>query len=143
MYDGKAFKRMIDQITYFIKDLEKLFPVEAACRRLTETEIEGFEDEPSLIALKDAADGIDTPLNDAVIRKLDKIRRRNSAKNVIAEGRAKVQVGHQFSDAALTYRAVIMDRTINTVDTVAVKAESRVQIGNRFGGTDFLDECLV
>jgi len=45
LYDAKAFEKMVDQIRDFVDELEKLFPVEHACRRLAEIEIEEVEDE--------------------------------------------------------------------------------------------------
>jgi len=101
LYDRKNFERMVDQITEFVDDLDKLFPVEATCRRLADIEIEEVEDEPSLTALKDAADGTDKALLDAAVQKIETIAGRNYAKDVKAKDRARVQVGHQFSETVL------------------------------------------
>jgi Prion-inhibition and propagation/Het-s 218-289 len=133
LYDGKSFERMADQITGFVDDLEKLFPVEAACRRLAEIEIEEIEDESSLTALKDAADGTDKVLLDAVVQKAQTIAGRNYAKDIKADNSADVQVGNQFSEAILVHGIAITDRTVNSVERVVAKGTSKVQIGNRFG----------
>ena len=58
LYDGKNFDKLVEQITGFVDDLEKLFPVETTRRKLVELEIEEVDDEPSLMALQDAAAGI-------------------------------------------------------------------------------------
>jgi len=141
LYDGKSFERIVDQIRNFVDDLEKLFPVEAACHRLAELEIEEVEDEQSLTVLKDAADSVDTALSDAAAQKIETITGRNYAKEINTEDRAKVQVGHQFSETVVLRGIIaVRDQTTNTVDTVAAKGESRIQIGNRFGGRGILDD---
>jgi hypothetical protein len=140
LYDGRNFERMVDKITNFVDDLEKLFPVEAACRRLAEPEIEEVEGEESLTALRDAADGVDRVLSDATVQKSETITGRNYAKDVKTEDRARVQVGHQFSETVLVRGIVLTDRITNSVETVAAKGESRIQIGNRFGGRGVLDD---
>jgi hypothetical protein len=119
--------------TRLVNDLESLFPTESARRRLAEIDIEGVEDEPSLTVLRDAANGIDTDLSAAIVRRMVTIKGLNRAKDVQAEDRAKVQVGHRFSEVVLVRGIVITDRTTNTVDNVAAKGESMIQIGSRFG----------
>lgn len=139
LYDGKSLEKIIDEITGLIDDLEKVFPVEAVCHKLAETEIEEVEDEPSLTMLKDAAGGIDAALSDAAAQKIDAIAGRNSAKDVRMEDRARVHLGHVFAEAALHREIHIRDQTINSVETVVAKGESGIQIGNTYGGKGFWD----
>jgi hypothetical protein len=133
LYDGKSFEQMVDQITSFIDDLEKLFPAEVACRRLAEIEIVEVEDEQSLAALKDATDGTDKALLDAVVRKVEMIAGRNYAQNIKTDENADVQVGNQYSEAVLVRGLVVTDQTSNSVETVDARGTSRVQIGSQFG----------
>ncbi|KXX79303.1 Heterokaryon incompatibility protein S [Madurella mycetomatis] len=139
LYDGKSLEKIIDQITDFIDELEKAFPVEAVCHKLAEIEIEEVEDEPSLAMLKDAAGGIDPALSDAAAQKIDAIAGRNSAKDVRTEDRARVHLGNVFTEAAVRREILIRDQTINSVETVVAKGESGIQIGNTYGGRGFWD----
>ncbi|WQF77078.1 Putative het-s prion-forming domain, prion-inhibition and propagation, HeLo [Colletotrichum destructivum] len=132
LYDGREFERTIDRITGFVDDLEKLFPVEATCRRLAGIEIEDVEDEPTLAVLKEAAQDTDKALFDATAQKVQTISSRNFAKEVRGAGNADVQVGNQYSEEM--FRGVaIAERTSNSAEVVDAKDTSKVQIGGRFG----------
>jgi len=135
LYDGKAFERMVNQIKDFVDELEKVFPVESACRRLAEIEIEEVEDEPRLAVLRDAAEDVDPVLAGAVAEKVQTIAGRNSANEVKVEERARIQVGSRFSEAVLVRGIAVTDRTENSVDRAEGKGDARIQIGNRYGGT--------
>lgn len=137
LYDAKSFDRLLDDITTLVGELETLFPVEVDCRRLVQFEIEEVEDEQSLTALRDAADGVDKTLSEAVGQKIETILGRNYAKDVKTEDRARVQVGHQFSEI---WGFVGTDQATNSVDTVVAKGESRIQIGSMFGGRGIFDD---
>ncbi|KAH6883907.1 prion-inhibition and propagation-domain-containing protein, partial [Thelonectria olida] len=93
IYDGKNFDKLVDQITGFVDDLEKLFPAEATRCKLVELEIEEVDDEPSLLALQDAAAGTDSVLSEAVAKKIEGIAGRNYAKDIKTEETVKVRVG--------------------------------------------------
>lgn len=133
LYDGKQLEKLVSQITTLVDDLEKLFPVEAICRRLAEVEIEEIEDEPSLAALQEAARGVDDVLLGAVDQKLNEIAGRNSARDIRAEERADVQVGHRYTNAVLAQGIVVTDRAINSAGNIAASGDSNVHIGSRFG----------
>ncbi|KAK1762770.1 prion-inhibition and propagation-domain-containing protein [Phialemonium atrogriseum] len=137
LYDAKSFDRLLDNITALVEELEKLFPVDVDCRRLAQSEIEGVEDEQSLTALRDAADGVDKTLSEAVSQKIATIPGRNYAKDVKTEDRARVQVGHQFNEIL---GLIGTEQTTNSVETVVAKGESRIQIGSRFGGRGIFDD---
>lgn len=134
LYDGKALEKVVDQVASLVDDLEKVFPVEAVCRKLAEIEIEKVKDEASLTMLENAARGIDTALSDAAVQKIDAIAGRNSAKNINTEDSARVQVGSVFTEATLHREIRVNDQTINSVETVFARGESGVQIGNTYGG---------
>ncbi|KAK2038281.1 heterokaryon incompatibility protein s [Colletotrichum somersetense] len=131
LYDGQEFERTIGQIISFIDELEKVFPVEATCRRLAEMEIEEVEDEPTLAVLKKAAEDTDKVLLDATTRKAQTIASRNFAKAVKGAGSADVQVGNQYSEEML--RVALTEQTSNSAEVVDAKDTARVQIGGRFG----------
>ncbi|SCO75793.1 probable Heterokaryon incompatibility protein S [Fusarium oxysporum] len=139
LYDGKSLEKIVDQITSWVDELEKLFPVETVHQKLIEIEIEEVNDELSLKTLKDAARGIDPALENAVGHKVDAIEGTNSAKNVETEGLARFQLGNVFSDGALQHEILVKDWTNNSVETVSAKNESRVQIGNVYGGKRIWD----
>ncbi|EMT74562.1 prion-inhibition and propagation-domain-containing protein [Fusarium oxysporum II5] len=134
LYDGKNFDRLVEQITGFVDDLEKLFPVETTRRGLVELEIEEVDDEPSLMALQDAAAGTDSVLSEAVTEKIEGIAGRNYAKDINSEGMARVRIGNEWSETAFTRGTGIADRTVNLADSVAAKGTSAVHIGNQYGG---------
>ncbi|WAO93434.1 Hypothetical protein NCS54_01098200 [Fusarium falciforme] len=134
LYDGKNFDRLVEQITGFVDDLEKLFPVDTTRRKLVELEIEEVDDEPSLMALQDAAAGTDSVLSEAVTEKIEGIAGRNYAKDINSEGMARVRVGNEWSETAFARGTGIADRTANLADSVAAKGTSAVHIGNQYGG---------
>ncbi|POR31694.1 Uncharacterized protein TPAR_08091 [Tolypocladium paradoxum] len=134
LYDGQNFDKLVEQITGFIDDLEKLFPVETMRRQLVEMEIETVDDEPSLLALRDAAAGTDGYLSDAAVKKLEGIAGRNYAKNIKSEEMARVLVGNAWTENALARGPGTADQTANTADSIAVKGNSAVQVGNQYGG---------
>ncbi|KAJ4066663.1 hypothetical protein NW756_010174 [Fusarium oxysporum] len=134
LYDGKNFDRLIEQITGFVDDLEKLFPVDTTRRKLVELEIEEVDDEPSLMALQDAAAGTDSVLSEAVTEKIEGIAGRNYAKDINSEGMARVRVGNEWSEIAFARGTGIADQTANLADSVAAKGTSAVHIGNQYGG---------
>jgi hypothetical protein len=63
LYDGKNFDKLAEQVVELVDDLEKLFPAKTTRRKLVELEIGEVEDEPSLMALRDAAAGTDDVLS--------------------------------------------------------------------------------
>jgi len=138
LYDGKKFEKLIDDIKDFIDDLENLIPVEAVCRGLAELEIEEVDDEPTLQLLGDVAGGIDMALLKAVKDKVDRISTRNYAKDINTEDCAKVRLGDEVSEAVRDM--LIRHGTTNTAETVTARGDSRVHIGNKFGGKGVLDD---
>lgn len=114
----------------FIDILEKLFPVESIYRKLVELEIEEVDNEPSLIALQDAAISTDSILFKAVIEKIEGIIERNYIKNIKSKEIVRVQVGNEWSEAALACSTGITDRTVNLADSIEAKGISAIYIGN-------------
>ncbi|EHK23053.1 uncharacterized protein TRIVIDRAFT_28501 [Trichoderma virens Gv29-8] len=139
LYDGKSLNKIIDQISSWVDELEKLFPVEATHQKLVEMEIDEVNDELSLKTLNDAARGIDPALEDAVESKVDAIEGKNSARNVTTEDKVRFHVGNVVSEGVLQHEILTNDQTINSVETVSAKNESRVQIGNVYGGKGVWD----
>ena len=139
LYDGKHLENIINQIACFVDELEKIFPVEAACQKLAEMDTKEVEDEVSLTLLKDAAEGINAALSDVAARKIDAIAGRNSAKDIRTEDRAKVQLGNVFTEEVLHRGILTRDQTTNSVETVVATGESGIQIGNMYGGKGIWD----
>ncbi|GJN78501.1 hypothetical protein PLIIFM63780_001995 [Purpureocillium lilacinum] len=137
LYGAKELDRLLDQIASFLDDLEKLFPVETACHRLIGLEIEEVADEPSLLALQDAASGTDNALSDAAAGKLEGIAGRNYAKDIKTEETARVLLGNTWSEATLSGGSSIADQTMNTAGSITARGGSAVQVGNQYGGRGF------
>lgn len=134
LYDAKSLGRTIDQICSWIDELEKLFPAESAQSQLVEREIQMINDKSSLEALEDAASGVDPAMENAVQRKLNMIEGHNSAEFVNLEGSAKFLVGNVFSEKFLQHEVLLNDRTKNSMGTVSATHQSRLQVGNVYGG---------
>ena len=140
MYDGKNFDKLIEHITGFVDDLEKLVPVEDVCRRLGEMEIEEVDDEPSLIALQDAAADTDNVLAEFATKRLERLRGEgNSAKSIQSDESARVRVGNEWTEAALSHNSGLSGQTWNEADSIATKGASAVHVGNSYGGRGIFD----
>ncbi|KAL6901589.1 prion-inhibition and propagation domain-containing protein [Trichoderma evansii] len=138
LYDGKSFENIVNQILSWIDELEKLFPIQTTTfQRLAETEIEEVNDEPSLKTLKDAADGVDPALEQALERKVASIEVNNSVRNVTMEDGARFHVGNVFSETVLQRKMLIKDRTNNSIEQVSAKNDARIRVGNVYGGPGF------
>lgn len=140
LYDGKHFEKLIGEIILFVGELEELYPLESAIQSLVIEEVGQVNDEPSLLALQEAAVDTDTVFSDAVSQKVLEIAGRNYAREIKSIDTAKVLVGNQWSEAALSGgTGGLSDRTDNAADSVAASGKSAVQIGNRYGGRDLFD----
>ena len=140
LYDGKHFDTLVDQITGFIDDLEKICPVEAARRQLAQLEIEEVGDEPSLEIISNAATQVDPVLAGVAAQKLEGIAVQNRAGKTSTEDNARVRVGFQYAENVLRYGMGIIDQTSNSVDGVDAKGDSAVHIGNSYGGRGIFDD---
>ncbi|KAI0103840.1 prion-inhibition and propagation-domain-containing protein [Nemania sp. FL0031] len=142
LYDGKNVDKLVGELTGFVDDLEKLFPVEVTTRAMVEMEIEEIqEDEPSLRALQSAAAGTDSVLSEVVTEKLKVYGEQNYAKNIQTEEKARVRVGNEWTEVVLSSRSVgAVGPTRNGTDSVAAKGSSAVHIGNSYGGRGVFDD---
>jgi ABC-type branched-subunit amino acid transport system ATPase component len=61
------------------------------------------DDEPSLLVLQEAAEGIDPVLSEAVWRKIEGITGKNYVTSRMAEGEATIRVGNYYPEAGLGY----------------------------------------
>ena len=138
LYDGKNLDRLVEQLTGFVDDLEKIYPVQAA-RRLVELEIEEIDDASDLVAVSHAAAGIDTVMAEVAAEKAEGIEVKNHAGNVVTREEARVRVGNEM-DERVFGRGGIADQTTNTADSVDAQGKSRVQIGNKYGGRGIFDD---
>ncbi|KAK9422069.1 putative Prion-inhibition and propagation-domain-containing protein [Seiridium unicorne] len=140
LYDEKNFRKMINQITEFISALENLFPVKESVRRtLVEIEIEEVDDEPSLTTLQNAAADSDSVMSEVVTKRLEIYGGKNYAKNVQGEESARVRVGNEWTEAALSCSLGPPDQTNNGADSIMAKGTSAVHIGNSYGGRGVFD----
>ncbi|KAH7134431.1 30 kDa polypeptide [Dactylonectria macrodidyma] len=140
LYDKKNLEGVVGNIAMSINELEQVFPVEMACKQMIKMEIEEINDEPSLTAIKDAAENVDVPLAVAANEKLRLIWARNSTGNIQTEDKARVNVGNVITSAALELGFSIDDRTTNTAGHISAKGSSGVQVGNTYGGKSIWDD---
>lgn len=136
LYDGKNFDRLIEQVTGFVDDLEKIWPVEAVRRQLVQLEVEEVNDEPALAAIQNAATHVDSILAEVAEHKAMVIASRNHAGKVDTQDDARVRVGNEVADNS----PGIADQTSNTADTVDARGKSRVHIGTSYGGRGIFDD---
>jgi hypothetical protein len=139
LYDGKSLAALVNDIKGFVEDLEKLFPIETACRQLADVEIEEIDDEASLQALHSAAADTDKDLSDAVVNKLKVMAARNYVGSLQSDKSAAVVVGSSCSDAMLSSGLGVLQQTTNEVNSIAASDDSVVQVGNRYGGRDLFE----
>ncbi len=139
LYDGKSFDKLVGEIKGFIEDLENLYPVEAACRQLARMEVEEVDDEPSLLALQDAAANVDDVLSETIEEKVQGITGWNYAKEIKVKENARVRVGNEWSESVLARGTAVSDRTRNRAEFVAARGKSVVHIGNSYSGRSIFD----
>ncbi|KAI1281778.1 prion-inhibition and propagation-domain-containing protein [Xylaria sp. FL0933] len=141
LYDAKNFEKLVEQITGFINDLETLFPVEDARRTLVEMEIEEIkEDESSLKFLQSAAEDADSILSEVVAERLEECGSQNCTENIESEGGARVRIGNEWTEAALSSpNAVLAGLIHNRTGAVTARGSSAVHIGNSYGGRGVFD----
>ncbi|KAM6483566.1 prion-inhibition and propagation-domain-containing protein [Trichoderma sp. SZMC 28011] len=130
----------ISIITSWVDELEKLFPIELTQQKFIENEIKEVNDELSLKTLKDAARDIDPALERAAGQKVDSIEGKNSARDITMEDKARFHVGNVFSEGVLQHEILVKDQASNSIETVSAKNETRIQVGNVYGGKGIWDD---
>ncbi|KAJ0114163.1 uncharacterized protein J7T55_007998 [Diaporthe amygdali] len=141
LYGAKNFDKLIEQITGFIDDLEKVSsPETGRYRQLVDLEIEEI-DEQSLGILHGATAGVDQALSEAVHEKLEVLVTRNRIENIRMEHSARVRVGNEWSSDALPYyRTDATGEALNQVGSVAASGKSRIHVGQKYGGQGIFDD---
>ncbi|KAI8630285.1 heterokaryon incompatibility protein s [Xylariaceae sp. FL1651] len=135
LYDRKNFEKLVNEMTGFIDNLEKLYPArEGARRKLVQMEIEEVDDEPSLDALQKAAENTDSVLSEGVANKLKTYGGRNYARVILSEAEGRVRVGNEWTEAALSSGFGQPGQEWNEAGSVTARGSSTVQIGNSYGG---------
>ncbi|KAJ4863300.1 prion-inhibition and propagation domain-containing protein [Trichoderma breve] len=140
LYDRKSLENIVNQITSWVDELEKLFPIELTQQKFIENEIKEVNDELSLKTLKDAARDIDPALERAVGQKVDSIEGKNSAGDITMEDKARFHVGNVFSEGVLQHEILVKDQASNSIETISAKNETRIQAGNVYGGKGIWDD---
>lgn len=138
--DRNRLEYLVSKVSDLVGDLENLFPVGAGRRELISLEIQEIDDEPSLLALQEAASSTDKLLSDTVAEKVKQVAEQNRASFVSTEDNARVRVGTEWSEAALARGTAIVGGTTNSVDSLAGKGQSRVHIGSSHGGKSIFDD---
>lgn len=109
-------------------------------QKFIENEIKEVNDELSLKTLKDAARDIDPALERAAGQKVDSIEGKNSARDITMEDKARFHVGNVFSEGVLQHEILVKDQASNSIETVSAKNETRIQVGNVYGGKGIWDD---
>lgn len=139
LYDGKNFDKLVKEITGFIDDLEKLYPVEAARRQLVQLGIEDIDDEPALATVRDVAKDVDNILAEAAAQKSAGFKVRNKTGKVSTQEKARVRIGNEFAGTDFGRAMGFLDETTNMVGDVDAKGEAAIHIGQSYGGRGIFD----
>jgi len=139
LYDAKKFDNIVQQITGFVDDLEKLLlqqpKEEQVCRKLAELEIEEIEDEPSLKVLANVTEDTDKILSQVIRDRLEMGEARNYVGSIQAEDNSLIRVGDESTEQALSRLTMSVARpTRNEAGTIMGRGKSRVHVGNSNGG---------
>lgn len=140
LYDGKTFEKLTEQMNYFMDSLEKIYPVETVRDRLVQREIEDIVQEPALRALSEAASGVDSALSEAAAQKAKQVAARNNTWRISTQDKARVRVGDEIAEAFFGLALPIANQSINMTGDVNAKGESRIHIGNKYGGPGIFDD---
>ncbi|KAL8866177.1 MAG: hypothetical protein Q9198_009004 [Flavoplaca austrocitrina] len=130
LYRKSEFKNLIEGISTLIDNIEKIFPAPQAQATLVRQEATELHDRGHLELIQNAAEGVDSLLQNATKEALSGHRYLN----VLVKG--KVQAGDAVSSdwhgkavgASHVYDGVIVDN------------DGKALIGNKYGGKDFWDD---
>ncbi|KAB5511461.1 hypothetical protein GE09DRAFT_982010 [Coniochaeta sp. 2T2.1] len=131
LYDGKNFDKLVEQITDFVDDLEKIYPVESVRGRLVQLDIEEVDDEPALAALSEAAAGVNSALAEAASQKAYGIAVKNSTGRISMQKEARVKVGNKFAETVLSRDVRVADLTTNKTGDIDARGKSRRHAASR------------
>jgi len=138
IYDKGHMERVIDGIFHLLNELENVFPtVPQATRKLAEMEIKEVSDQQELKMIQDVAKGLDPVLEDTTKSKIQGITGMNTVGRIDTRGRANV--GYTFATESLIHSEGFRDNTTNRVNEIIGGENSRVNVGNTYGGTGFWD----
>lgn len=136
LYDKNRLVSLLREIKDLIEELENLSiePIGNARSNLIRAELEEINDEPSLLALQDAAADTDEMLSKAARDKIKILAGNNTVKDIKSGGQANILVGSSWNDEALSSTVGFDDRSKNSAGSIEATGSSIVQVGNRFGG---------
>ncbi|RTE76830.1 hypothetical protein BHE90_008687 [Fusarium euwallaceae] len=140
LYDKKQLEDMISNIVSSIGNLEKVFPsVAQESMKLAGRDIDKVDDNQSLKLIQDVANGSDHVLRDLAQQKLMGIEVQNSAARVKTAESGRMGVGNNFTREALGQSVGFPYRATNYVEDMEVGGDSKVHVGDNFGGKGFWD----
>jgi len=138
LYKQKFFTRLIDDIQELLDGLEKIYPVQESYKRLVQEEVRELDDVVSLRIVSEASQDTDDILKEAAEEKLEKLEASNSIGKAKAGEKAKVKVGDEYV-SQLIPGSTNGGITANRIDDLEANGESRVHVGNSYGGKGFFD----
>jgi len=139
LYQMKNFTRLVQDITELVDGLEKIFPVEGRRRQLVEIEITEVQDEPSLAAIKEAAEDVDIVMQETATTAIENLAAGHVFRNIKAEGDAKIRDGDEYSVEALG-KMTGAPVSKHVYDGIKAKDRARIHNGNIYGGKSILED---
>jgi Prion-inhibition and propagation len=132
LYHNSEFRKLIEDITRLIENLENLFPAPAPQLELVKQEAAEVNDKQELQLVENAAEGVDKLLQAAV----KEARTGHQYLNVVVIGQAKALNGDTFGS---DWKAPAIGVS-HIYNGVRVEGNAKVLNGNKYGGKDFFDD---
>ncbi|RSL59370.1 hypothetical protein CEP54_007327 [Fusarium duplospermum] len=140
LYDKKLLGDLISNIVSSTRELEEVFPsVLQASMQLARAEIGQVDNQQSLRLMQDVASGPDPVLRDLAKQRLAGVEVQNSAIRVKTAESGKMGVGDNFTREAFGQSVGFPYRATNHVEDMEVGGDSKVHVGDNFGGKGFWD----
>ena len=130
LYRKSDFKNLNEGISLLMDNIEKIFPAPQAQAILVKQEATELHDRRTLELVQDAAEGVDSLLQNAAKEALS----GHGYLNVLVKGKA--QTGDAFSS---DWHGNAVGAS-HTYDSVTVDNDGKALIGNKYGGKDFWDD---
>ncbi|KIJ42848.1 hypothetical protein M422DRAFT_170682, partial [Sphaerobolus stellatus SS14] len=132
LYHGSEFKRLIENITMLIDNLEDIFPSRARQNELVQQEVEQVQSRQEQELLRNATKDVDGLLH----RVTDKVLTGHLFLNVTVRNQGRALNGDTVGNG---WEGPLIGRG-NVYDGVIIEDNARVHNGNQYGGKSFWDD---
>ncbi|RMZ74865.1 hypothetical protein DV737_g5651, partial [Chaetothyriales sp. CBS 132003] len=134
LYEEKYFRRLIEDLTSLVDALDQLFPAaQPSQQQLSAEEAEDVREERHILALEEAADGVDKLLQISLQQVISRQSSHTFTNNTALE-HARVRYGDEDAGGRATAGS-----GHHYYGNTAL-GNSRVHYGNKFGGRSVLDD---